>query len=106
MRPLLRDAAPILQNDLRPLVRQTTPLVQSLRPSVKHLRPATDDLVRAGNVLNYVVNELGYNPPGAEEGYLFWLAWFTHNANNILSVEDAHGVDLARAGHGRLLDGG
>ena len=42
-------------------------------------------------VLNYVVNELGYNPPGPEEGYLFWLAWFFHNADSILSIEDAHG---------------
>jgi phospholipid/cholesterol/gamma-HCH transport system substrate-binding protein len=92
VRPLLKDSAPILQNDLRPLVRQTTPLIKSLRPSVKNLGPVTDDLVRGVNVLNYVVNELGYNPAGPEEGYLFWLAWFTHNSNNILSVEDAHGA--------------
>jgi phospholipid/cholesterol/gamma-HCH transport system substrate-binding protein len=92
VRPLLRDAAPILADDLRPLVREATPLVRDLRPSVKNLGPATDDLVRAADVLNYVVNELGYNPPGPEEGYLFWLSWFTHNANNILSVEDAHGA--------------
>jgi phospholipid/cholesterol/gamma-HCH transport system substrate-binding protein len=92
VRPLLRDATPILRDDLRPLVREATPLLRDLRPSVARLRPATDDLVRTGDVLNYVVNELGYNPPGPEEGYLFWLAWFTHNANSILSVEDAHGA--------------
>jgi phospholipid/cholesterol/gamma-HCH transport system substrate-binding protein len=92
VRPLLRDAAPILRNDLRPLVREATPLVRDLRPSVHRLNPATRDLVRTGDVLNYVVNELGYNPPGPEEGYLFWLAWFNHNANSILSIEDAHGA--------------
>jgi phospholipid/cholesterol/gamma-HCH transport system substrate-binding protein len=91
VRPLLRDAAPILRDDLRPLVRQATPLVRDLRPSVRRLNPATSGLVRTGGVLNYVVNELGYNPPGPEEGYLFWLAWFNHNANSILSIEDAHG---------------
>jgi phospholipid/cholesterol/gamma-HCH transport system substrate-binding protein len=91
VRALLRVSAPILEYDLRPLVRQTTPLIADLRPSVKKLSPATDDLIRGVGVLNYVVNELGYNPPGPEEGYLFWLAWFTHNSNNILSVEDAHG---------------
>jgi phospholipid/cholesterol/gamma-HCH transport system substrate-binding protein len=92
VRPLLRDAAPILRDDLRPLVREATPLVRDLRPSVARLNPATRDLVRTGDVLTYVVNELGYNPPGPEEGYLFWLAWFTHNANSILSIEDAHGA--------------
>jgi phospholipid/cholesterol/gamma-HCH transport system substrate-binding protein len=92
VRPLLRDAHPILRDDLRPLVREARPLVHDLRPSVKRLNPATADLVRVGKDLNYVVNQLGYNPPGPEEGYLFWLAWFTHNANSILSIEDAHGA--------------
>lgn len=92
VRPLLRDARPILRHDLRPLVREATPLLRDLRPSVRRLNPATRDLVRVGKDLNYVVNEMGYNPPGPEEGYLFWLAWFTHNANSILSIEDAHGA--------------
>ena len=92
VRPLLRDATPILRNDLRPLVRQATPLVRDLRPSVERLNPATASLVRAGDVLIRTVNMLGYNPPGPEEGYLFWLAWNVHNSNSILSVEDAHGA--------------
>jgi phospholipid/cholesterol/gamma-HCH transport system substrate-binding protein len=92
VRPLLRDAEPILREDLRPLVREATPLVADLRPSVRDLRPATGDLVRTGKVLNYVANELGYNPPGPEEGYLFWVSWFIHNANSILTTEDAHGA--------------
>jgi phospholipid/cholesterol/gamma-HCH transport system substrate-binding protein len=92
VRPLLRDSEPILREDLRPLVREATPLLADLRPSVRDLEPATVDLVRTGKVLNYVVNELGYNPPGAEEGYLFWVAWFTHNANSILTTEDSHGA--------------
>ena len=92
VRPLLRDAAPILRDDLRPLVREATPLLAELRPSVSDLVPATADLVRSGKVLNYVANELGHNPPGDEEGFLFWVAWFTHNANSILTTEDAHGA--------------
>jgi phospholipid/cholesterol/gamma-HCH transport system substrate-binding protein len=92
VRPLLRDAEPILRRDLRPLVREATPLVARLRPSVAHLARATPDLVRSGKVLNYVANELGHNPAGPEEGYLFWVAWFVHNANSILTTEDAHGA--------------
>ena len=43
-------------------------------------------------MLNRVVNVLAYNPPGSEEGYLFWAAWFFHNAASILSIQDAHGA--------------
>ena len=68
------------------------PAVRELRPSLRDLNRATPDLVRAGKVLNYLANELGYNPPGPEEGYLFWTAWFVHNAASVLSIEDAHGV--------------
>ena len=92
VRPLLRDSEPILREHLRPLVREATPLVADLRPSVHDLEPATVDLVRTGKVLNYVANELGYNPPGPEEGYLFWTSWFIHNANSILTTEDANGA--------------
>jgi len=91
-RPLLRDATPIIRDDLRPLVRETQPLLRELRPSVTDLSRVTPNLITVGRVLNYVVNEIAYNPPGKEEGYSFWTAWFFHNANSILGVEDANGV--------------
>ena len=90
--PLLRTATPILRDDLRPLVREATPLLAELRPSVRDLNKATPPLVRTGRVLNYLANELGYNPPGPEEGYLFWAAWFMHNQASVTSTEDAHGA--------------
>ncbi|MEA2450586.1 MAG: phospholipid/cholesterol/gamma-HCH transport system substrate-binding protein [Thermoleophilaceae bacterium] len=92
VRPLLSDATPLLRDKLRPLVRQATPVVHELRPSLKLLNSSEPDLERATDVLTYVVNELGYNPPGAQEGYLFWVAWFIHNSASIVSIEDAHGV--------------
>jgi phospholipid/cholesterol/gamma-HCH transport system substrate-binding protein len=52
----------------------------------------TPSLSNAFRVLEYVANELGYNPPGDNEGFLFWLAWFIHNANSLLSTQDAHGA--------------
>ncbi|HEY1359814.1 MAG TPA: MlaD family protein [Thermoleophilaceae bacterium] len=90
--PLLRTGTPILRNDLRPLVRETTPLVRRLRPSLRDLNRTTPTLVRVGHVLNYLGNELGYNPPGSDEGFLFYLAWFAHNANSLVSVDDANGA--------------
>jgi phospholipid/cholesterol/gamma-HCH transport system substrate-binding protein len=92
VRPLLRDGEPILRRQIRPLVRDARPLARDLRPALRDLGAVTPDLTSAFRVLVRVVNELAYNPPGPEEGYLFWAAWFAHNANSILSIEDAHGV--------------
>lgn len=92
VRPLLRTAEPTLRARLRPLVRAAIPVVRELRPSVDLVNRADPDLIRTVDVLTYVVNELLYNPPGTEEGYLFWLSWFAHNSSSVLSIEDAHGV--------------
>jgi len=91
-RPLLREATPVVRDRLRPLVRLTTPLLAKLRPSVDRIGAVTPALIDVGHVLNRAVNELAYNPPGPEEGYLFWLAWYIHDGNSVLGVEDAHGV--------------
>ena len=90
--PLLRRGLPIVRDELRPLVREAVPLFRRLRPSLRDLNRATPTLVRTGRVLNYVVNELGYNPPGPEEGFIFHLLWNAHNLNSVVSVEDAHGA--------------
>jgi phospholipid/cholesterol/gamma-HCH transport system substrate-binding protein len=89
--PLLRDARPAATR-IRGLVHRAVPVANDLRPALKNLNAVTPHLSNAFSVLNYVVNELGYNPAGPEEGYLFWAAWFFHNADSILSIEDANGV--------------
>ena len=47
---------------------------------------------RRFKVVNYLLNELAYNPPGDDEGYLFWV-WpgSTTSAPTIFSTQDAHG---------------
>lgn len=92
VRPLLREATPILRDDLRPLVREAVPLLVDLQPAVDDLNETTPDLVQAGREGNYLANELGHNPPGDEEGFLFWTSWFFHNAASVLTVEDSHGA--------------
>jgi phospholipid/cholesterol/gamma-HCH transport system substrate-binding protein len=92
VRPLLRTAEPVVRTRLRPLVREAIPVVRELLPSVRLVNRADPDLIRTVHVLTYVVNELLYNPPGVEEGYLFHLAWFLHNGASMLSLEDAHGA--------------
>jgi phospholipid/cholesterol/gamma-HCH transport system substrate-binding protein len=89
--PLLRTAEPVLRTRLRPLVRQVQPLARDLAPTAQRLVQQTPDLSRAFQVLTYTVNELAFNPEGSDEGYLYWLAWFAHNAASVGSAQDAQG---------------
>lgn len=90
LRPALQDAPPDL-SDLRRLVRATIPLAGEARPALDDLRSQTPDLQVTFGVLDELTNMLAYNPSGNEEGYLFWLAWFAHNAQSMLSTGDANG---------------
>ena len=52
---------------------------------------ATPRLVETFKFANAVTNELAYNPPGSEEGFLFWNSWAAHNAATVFGTQDAHG---------------
>ena len=89
--PFLRETTPVIQNHLRPFARDALPTVKALRPAAKDLAQVTPKLTTTLKNLNEVLNELAYNPPGKEEGYLFWLSWLNHDGASIFSVQDAHG---------------
>jgi phospholipid/cholesterol/gamma-HCH transport system substrate-binding protein len=99
LRPLAREATPLLKTRIRPFVRETRPLVDELRPASRDLAESTPDLTRVFKVLNDFFNMAAYNPngregpevDGREEGYLFWLAWVAHQSTTIFSTLDAHG---------------
>jgi phospholipid/cholesterol/gamma-HCH transport system substrate-binding protein len=98
-RTLGREATPIVRDQIRPFVRQSRPLVRDLRPAAQGLNRTFPDLVRTVKVLNTFFNLLGYNDKGREgpavkdrdEGYLFWLAWTSHQATNLINIDDANG---------------
>jgi phospholipid/cholesterol/gamma-HCH transport system substrate-binding protein len=102
VRPFVTEAAPLLRNDIRPFVREARPLVRELKPASGRLADATPDLTRSFTVLNHLFNMLGYNPNGREapsatnplreEGYLFWVAWVSHQGVNLFSAADANGT--------------
>ena len=97
--PFAREATPIVREKIRPFVRRALPLARDLAPAARGLSRTFPELRRNAGVLNDTVNMLGYNKdgredpskPGREEGYLFWLAWLTHQTANLQSVEDANG---------------
>jgi phospholipid/cholesterol/gamma-HCH transport system substrate-binding protein len=92
LRPFLRTSTPIIRDELRPFARAALPTVKELRPAMRDLAAATPDLTKVFKSVNYLLNELAYNPPGeTEEGYLFWLSWANHLAPTVFATQDAHG---------------
>ncbi len=97
LRDFTDPLTPMLRTDLRPLVRQAQPLVRQLDPALTHLGSLMPDLTRVTQTLNILFNELGYNPPGKEEGLLYWISWFFHNYSSAAGGGDANGATLRAA---------
>jgi phospholipid/cholesterol/gamma-HCH transport system substrate-binding protein len=91
VRPFLADTTPVIKTQLRPFARDVRPTVRQLRVAAHNLAPVTPHLTNTFKVLNSLVNELAYNPPGPEEGYLFWNAWVAHDGATVFGTQDAHG---------------
>ena len=79
------------RNQLRPFARDVRPTVRELRRAATDLAVATPRLRKTFKFVNTVLNELAYNPPGSEEGFLFWNSWAAHNAATVFGTQDAHG---------------
>jgi phospholipid/cholesterol/gamma-HCH transport system substrate-binding protein len=65
--------------------------VRDLRPTAADLAVATPHLRKTFGVLNTLFNLFAYNPPGKEEGFLFWQTWLNHSGATIFNTDDAHG---------------
>ena len=90
-RPAFQVATPIIHDSIRPFTRVSLPVVKELRPAARDLASVTPDLTATFEVINELLNELGYNPPGPTEGYLFYTAWTNHDAMSLFATQDAHG---------------
>jgi phospholipid/cholesterol/gamma-HCH transport system substrate-binding protein len=90
-RPFLRRTTPVIRDELRPFARDVRPTVRDLRRAATDLAVATPRLTRAVRVVNSLRDTIAYNPPGAEEGYLFWASWANHAGATLFGTQDAHG---------------
>jgi phospholipid/cholesterol/gamma-HCH transport system substrate-binding protein len=89
--PFLRDTVAPLRDQIRPFTRRTQTVLKHVKQGAKPLGETTKGLARSFGDLSRLFNALAYNPAGAEEGYLFWLAWLNHNTNNLFLTQDAQG---------------
>jgi phospholipid/cholesterol/gamma-HCH transport system substrate-binding protein len=91
VRPFLKTTTPVIKNQLRPFTKIARPTVKDLRPTAQDLAVTTPRLRRTFEVLNSAFNLFAYNPPGKEEGFLFWQTWLNHAGATIFNTQDAHG---------------
>ena len=104
LRPLAEEIEPVLRKRIRPFVREARPYVRNLRPAAQNLAQASPDLRESFFELNRFFNMASYNPGGREpvtgnlqvdrarrEGFLYWLAWVSHNTNSLFATSDAGG---------------
>jgi phospholipid/cholesterol/gamma-HCH transport system substrate-binding protein len=97
--PALREVRPFFRKTRGPIKNQIRPFTRKIKQPVKHLNQAagplkqtTTGLRNTFTNLNYGLNELAYNPPGsAQESFLFWAAWLSHNLNSTFQTSDANG---------------
>jgi phospholipid/cholesterol/gamma-HCH transport system substrate-binding protein len=91
VRPFLKTTTPVIKNQLRPFTKEAAPTVKVLRPTAADLAVTTPHLVNTFGVLNTLFNLFAYNPPGKEEGFLFWQTWLNHAGATVFNTQDAHG---------------
>jgi phospholipid/cholesterol/gamma-HCH transport system substrate-binding protein len=89
---LFRGTSGLPLDKVRPFVDAVLPQAADIAAATRDIVAATPFLTDAFKVLDYFSNETAYNPGGANQGYLYWLAWFAHNSASVFSTEDAHGA--------------
>lgn len=96
LQELARETVGPIRDQLRPFARQANPTLRHLAQGAKPLGQTVDSTYRTVQDLNRLFNAWAYNPGGPQEGHLYWTAWLNHNANNVATLQDAHGA-LPRA---------
>jgi phospholipid/cholesterol/gamma-HCH transport system substrate-binding protein len=86
-----KATTPVIADELRPFTAEAGPTIAALKPAAADLAATAPQLDTTFTVLNTLTNQLAYNPPGQQEGNLFWLAWGNHLSASMLSAQDAHG---------------
>jgi phospholipid/cholesterol/gamma-HCH transport system substrate-binding protein len=112
LRPFFNETTPVIKSSLRPFARDAQPTAKKLVPAAHNLADATPNLTKLAGVLNAIVDELAFDPPGngpTGQSYLFYVPWANHNTNSTLAQSDGiaplrRGMVLVSCGGLTLLD--
>lgn len=112
LKPFFNKTTPVIRKSLRPFAVEAQPTARKLVPAAHGLADATPHLQKLSGVLNSIVNELAYDPPGngpTGQSYLFYVPWANHNTNSTLAQSDGiaplrRGVVLIRCGAMQILE--
>jgi phospholipid/cholesterol/gamma-HCH transport system substrate-binding protein len=88
---LIQGAALLPLDKVRAFENVVLPLANQLPVVASGLKTVVPELTDSFKVLQYVTNELAYDPGGDNPGFLYWLAWFAHNVNSFMGNSDANG---------------
>jgi phospholipid/cholesterol/gamma-HCH transport system substrate-binding protein len=100
VRTLANDVTPVIKNRIRPFVRTARPVIPPLNKAADRYSKASPKLTTMTHEINRLGNMAAYNPGGAnppgshnrDEGFLYWAAWLSHNANTVFQNADADGL--------------
>jgi phospholipid/cholesterol/gamma-HCH transport system substrate-binding protein len=90
--PFFKKTTPILESEVRPLLRQILPVIDQLQPSLQEFAQASPGLTTSFTVFNELFNELAYNPGPNQAGFGFFAGWGAHDLNSVDAQGEAHGA--------------
>jgi len=91
LQPFFQATKGPIQNQIRPFAKEVQPVVNDLKNTAGPVKTSSKELKGTFTELNSLLNGLAYNPPGPDEGYLFYLSWLNHNNNSVALIEDGEG---------------
>lgn len=86
-----KGTTPAIRDQIRPFTKQVREPAETLAKTASELKVTLPDLEKSFDVVNQLFNGLAYNPPGKEEGFLYWLAWANHSTASMFGSQDANG---------------
>jgi phospholipid/cholesterol/gamma-HCH transport system substrate-binding protein len=89
LRPFFQETAGPIQNQIRPFTVQVSSPVQHVAQIGAGLGASVPGLKTGFTRLNGGLNALAYNPPGGQEGFLFYVPWLNHDLNADYLLQDA-----------------
>jgi phospholipid/cholesterol/gamma-HCH transport system substrate-binding protein len=88
----LRGLLPLPVPELKRFTKAVGPLGKLVGPAARDIGKAVPSLEKAFGTIDETVNMMAFDDADPDKSYLFWFAWFAHNAGSMISTQDANGA--------------